>query len=90
MTHEAHQHPGTQELRREHAEKLHDADAVCTRAAHTVAALGEELGTEYRTRVQAAMREVRTAVKCEDAERARQRAEVLVTVLQEAGVGRVR
>ncbi|NIJ11964.1 hypothetical protein FHU38_002308 [Saccharomonospora amisosensis] len=90
MTQEVHHGPSTQELRQQRAEKLHDADAVCAVAARTVAALGDTLGTEYRTRVQAAMREVRTAVKCEDAERARQRAEVLVTVLREAGLGQVR
>ncbi|EHR51291.1 hypothetical protein SacmaDRAFT_3055 [Saccharomonospora marina XMU15] len=85
MTQEVHHGRSTQELRMQRAQKLHDADAVCAAAARTVAALDDTLGAEYRTRVQAAMREVRTAVKCEDAERARQRAEVLLTVLREAG-----
>jgi molecular chaperone DnaK len=71
--------------RREDAEKLNTADAVCYQAEKTLADFGDKLAAELRTRIEAATREVREALAKRDVVRAGERAEALKAVLQEAG-----
>lgn len=72
-------------LPREAMRRLDDADATCQRVEYAVLNSGDRLGAEYRTRIQAAVREVRGALSKRDPELAAQRAEVLEIVLAEAG-----
>ncbi|MEU6643448.1 hypothetical protein ABZ863_12960 [Saccharomonospora sp. NPDC046836] len=62
-----------------------DASTVCAQAERAIAYFGNRLGVEYRTRIESALREVRGALMNHDLRLAGQRAEVLKTVLQEAG-----
>ncbi|PXY22634.1 hypothetical protein [Prauserella muralis] len=72
-------------LPREAVRRLNDADTTCQRVELAVTNSGDRLGAEYRTRLEAAVREVRGALSKRDAELAAQRAEVLEIVLEEAG-----
>ena len=71
--------------RREAAEKLNAADAVCYEAEKTLADYGEKLGEDLRKRVEAALQAAREPLSRRDAEEAAQKADTLKIVLQEAG-----
>jgi molecular chaperone DnaK len=72
-------------MRREDAEKLNNADALCYQAERTLADFGTKLSDELRRRVDGALRETREALAKRDAALASQKADALKIVLQEAG-----
>jgi molecular chaperone DnaK len=71
--------------RRETAEQLNTADAMCYEAEKTVADFGDKLPAELRTRIDTGMRDVREALSKRDATLATERAEALKKILQEVG-----
>ena len=71
--------------RREEAEKLNSADALCYQAERTLADFGQKLAEDLRRRIETALRETREALTKRDAGAAAQKADALKTVLQEAG-----
>ena len=71
--------------RRETAEKLNAADAICCQAERTLGEFGAKLSADLRDRVEAALREAREPVARRDAVAAEQKANALKAVLQEAG-----
>lgn len=73
--------------RREDAEALNDADAVCYQTERTLAEFGEKIEGDLRTRIEAALRETKQALSAHDASQARIRAEHLKGLVQEAGSG---
>ena len=71
--------------RREEAEKLNNADALCYQAERTLADFGPKLSEDMRRRVETALRETREALSKRDAGLASQKADALKIVLQEVG-----
>lgn len=71
--------------RREEADKLNQADAVCYQAEKMLADFSEKITDEQRQRLQDGMREIRDAISRHDVVDAAAKAKTLSEVLQEAG-----
>jgi molecular chaperone DnaK len=85
MIEEAERYAEADRKRREDAETLNAADALCYEAEKTLAEFGDKLTDELKGRIEAARRETREALAAKDAAAARQRSERLGKVLREAG-----
>ncbi|MEW5862611.1 MAG: molecular chaperone DnaK [Pseudomonadota bacterium] len=85
MIEEAERYAEADRKRREDAETLNAADALCYEAEKTLAEFGDKLTDELKGRLEAARRETREALAAKDAAAARQRSERLGKVLREAG-----
>ncbi len=85
MIHEAERYAAEDKRRREDADKLNSADAVCYQAERTLADFGARLSDDLRQRIEESLRAAREAVKARDVTLAGQRAEELNRLLQEAG-----
>ncbi len=85
MFRQAEQYAEEDKRRRETADKLNAADAVCYQAERTLADFGEKMSTDQRSRIETALRETREGLTTRDAAAATERAESLKTVLQEVG-----
>lgn len=86
MVGEAERYAEADRKRREQAESLNTADALCYEAERMLAEFSEKLTAELRGRVEAALRETREALRKKDAAAAAERADALRKVLKEAGV----
>jgi len=85
MVEQAERYAEDDRKRREAAEQLNDADAVCYQAERTFADYGDKITEELRRRIEAALRDTRTALAAKDAAAAKGKADALKTVLQEVG-----
>jgi molecular chaperone DnaK len=85
MIKEAERYAEEDRKRREVADTLNAADAVCYQAEKTLTDFGDKLVSDLRGRIEAALRETREALSKRDAALATTRAETLKQVLQEAG-----
>ena len=85
MVEQAERYAEDDRKRREAAEQLNDADAVCYQAERTLADYGDKITEELRRRIEAALRDTRTALAAKDAAAAKGKADALKTVLQEVG-----
>jgi molecular chaperone DnaK len=85
MIQEAERYAEEDKRRRDEAERLNAADALCYQAEKTLADFGDRLSLELRNRIKQALRETRDAHAKRDAQLASQRAESLKQVLQEVG-----
>jgi len=85
MVEQAERYAEDDRKRREAAEQLNDADAVCYQAERTLADYGDKITEELRRRIEAALSDTRTALAAKDAAAAEGKADALKTVLQEVG-----
>ena len=85
MVEQAERYAEDDRKRREAAEQLNDADAVCYQAERTLADYGDKITEELRRRIEAALSDTRTALAAKDAAAAKGKADALKTVLQEVG-----
>jgi len=85
MVGEAERYAEADRKRRDEAEKLNTADALCYEAEKTLANFSDKLTEEMRQRVDAALSDTREAVRKKDAALATERSEALRRVLKEAG-----
>jgi molecular chaperone DnaK len=85
MIQDAERYAAEDQARREAAEELNDADALCYQAERTLADHGDKLADDLRARIEAALCDTKAAVNDRDADRASQHAEALKTVLREVG-----
>jgi molecular chaperone DnaK len=85
MVADAERYAAEDRARREAAEKLNNADALCYQAERTLAEHADKLAADLRERIEAALRDTKAAVDDRDAERAAQHAERLQTALKEVG-----
>jgi molecular chaperone DnaK len=85
MITEAEQYAEADRKRREDAEQLNNADAICYQAEKTLVDFGDKLTGDLRQRIDAALHQVREALTQRDAALATERAETLKRVLQEVG-----
>jgi len=85
MVEEAERYADADKQRREQAEKLNAADAVCYEAEKLLANFADKLTDDLRQRVETALRETKDALLRKDVALAGERAEALKKVLKEAG-----
>jgi molecular chaperone DnaK len=85
MIDEAERHAEEDRMRRDEAEKLNAADAVCYQAEKTLADFGDKLTDKLKNRIESARRETHEACVRRDSAAASDKAEALKKVLQEAG-----
>jgi molecular chaperone DnaK len=71
--------------RREQADKLNNADAICYQGERFLADFGEKVAAEQRTRIDSQIKDVKAAIAKKDADGATAQAEILKKTLQEAG-----
>jgi molecular chaperone DnaK len=86
MVGEAERYAEADRQRREQAESLNTADALCYEAEKMLAEFSDKLTAELRGRIDAAVRDTREAVRKKDAASAKERTEALRNLLKEAGV----
>lgn len=86
MVREAEQFADADKKRREEAEALNEAEALCYQAEKMLADFSDKLTAELRDRVEQARRDTKEACGKRDATLAKEKAEVLRKVLKEAGV----
>jgi molecular chaperone DnaK len=82
---EAQRYAEADRKRREDAEALNAADAMCYQAEKTVADFGDKLTGELKGRIEAARRDTREAIAKKDATAAKEKSEALGKLLKEAG-----
>jgi molecular chaperone DnaK len=85
MIDEAQRYAEADRKRREDAEALNAADAMCYQAEKTVADFGDKLTGELKGRIEAARRDTREAIAKKDATAAKEKSEALGKLLKEAG-----
>ena len=85
MIKEAERYAEEDRKRREVAEHLNNADAICYQAEKTLSDFGDKLVADLKSRIETAMRETRDALLKKDAPLATERVEKLKLVLQEVG-----
>jgi molecular chaperone DnaK len=85
MVEEAERYAEDDRKRREEADKLNAADAICYQAERTLADFGDKIAEEQRTDIENILRETREALSKRDATVATMKAEALKAVLQEVG-----
>jgi molecular chaperone DnaK len=71
--------------RREQADKLNDADAICYQGERFLADFGAKVSSDRRGKIETQIRELKEAIGKKDAETATTRAQLLKATLQEAG-----
>ena len=82
---EAEKYADADKQRREEAEKLNTADAMCYQAEKMLADFGDKLTEEMKQNINGALRETKEAVKQHDSKLAAERSETLQKILKEAG-----
>jgi molecular chaperone DnaK len=85
MVDEAERYAEADKKRREDADALNSADAMCYQTEKTLADFGDKLTDELKGRIEAARRETREAIVKKDAALAKERTEKLGALLKEAG-----
>jgi molecular chaperone DnaK len=85
MVKEAERYAEEDKKRRETAQKLNEADAVCYEAEKMLAEFSDKLTAEVKKKIEDALKSTREAVTKKDAPLAAERAEVLKKALQEGG-----
>ena len=71
--------------RREQAERLNAAESTCYQAERMLADFSDKITAELKGRIEAALRETRSALAQRDAKLATERAEALQKLMKEAG-----
>lgn len=85
MVKEAERYAEEDKKRRETAQQLNEADAVCYQAERMLADFSDRLTDEVRARIEQALKDTREALTKKDAALAAQRAETLKKALEEGG-----
>ena len=85
MVDEAERYAEADKKRREDADALNSADAMCYQTEKTLADFGDKLTDQLKGRIEAARRETREAIVKKDAALAKERTEKLGALLKEAG-----
>ena len=85
MIDEAERYSEADKKRREDAEALNAADAMCYQAERTIADFGDKLTEDLKGRIETARRETRDACAKRDAQLAKSKSDQLAKLLKEAG-----
>lgn len=87
MMDEAEKYSAADKQRRETADKLNNADAICYQGEKMLADFANKLDDAAKDKIQAAIKETKEAIAGKNADEAMVKAEALSKVLQEAGAG---
>ena len=87
MVDEAEQYAEADKARRETADKLNSADAICYQGEKMLADFGDKLDQSAKDKIEAAIKDTKEAIEKKDVGQATTLAEALSQVLQEAGAG---
>jgi molecular chaperone DnaK len=71
--------------RREQADKLNNADAICYQGERFLADFGDKVAADQRARIESQIKDIKAAIAKKDADGATAQAETLKKTLQEAG-----
>lgn len=85
MVQEAEKYAEEDKKRKESAEKLNTADAVCYEAERLLAEFGEKIETQLRVKIEAKLKETKDAVAKKEIDRAVERSEALKELMKQAG-----
>jgi len=86
MIKEAERHAEEDKKRREEADQLNSADSTCYEAERMLGEFSEKITADMKGKLEAALREARSALAKRDVAAATERAEALRRLLKEAGV----
>lgn len=85
MVQEAEKYAEEDKKRKEAAEKLNTADAVCYEAERLLAEFGEKIETQLRVKIEAKLKETKDSVAKKEIDRAVERSEALKELMKQAG-----
>ena len=85
MIKEAEQYAKEDKKRKEEADNLNSADAICYEAERMLADYGDKIADELRDRIEAKLKETKEAIHERDLEMATERSEALKELIKEAG-----
>ncbi|MBT9589001.1 molecular chaperone DnaK [bacterium] len=85
MLKEAEQFAEADKNRREVAEKLNNADAICYQGERFLIDFADKVSSDHRARIESHIRDIKSAVESKDVDAATAQAEALKQVLQQAG-----
>ena len=86
MIKDAEQYAEADKQRRDEADKLNEADAVCYQAEKLLADFSDKLTEDMRSKLQTSMHETHEAINKRDVKLAAEKAEELTKIIKEAGV----
>ncbi len=85
MVQEAERYADDDKQRKEKADKLNTADAVCYEAERLLADYGDKIDSDLKSKIEAKLKEAKEAVRSSDIELATERSEALKELLKQAG-----
>lgn len=85
MVKEAEQYAEEDKKRKDEADTLNNADALCYEAERMLADYGEKIADELKGRIEAKLKETKEAIQAHDLNAATERSEALKKLMQEAG-----
>ncbi len=85
MVQEAEKYAEEDKKRKDEADTLNNADAVCYEAERMLADYGEKIADELKGRIEAKLKETKEAIQARDLNTATERSEALKKLMQEAG-----
>ncbi len=85
MVEEAEKYADEDKLRKEKADKLNAADAVCYEAERLLADYSDKIESELKSKIEAKLKEAKEAVQSSDIELATERSEALKELMKQAG-----
>ncbi len=85
MVQEAEQYAEADKKRKEEADRLNAADAVCYEAERLLAEYGDKLASELRAKIEVKLKETKSALESRDIDLATTHADALKALMKEAG-----
>ena len=85
MVQEAEKYADDDKVRKEKADKLNSADAVCYEAEKLLADYGDKIESDLRSKIEAKLKETKEALQSSDVELSSERAESLKEIMKQAG-----
>ena len=85
MVKEAEQYAEEDKKRKDEADALNNADAICYEAERMLADYGEKIADELKGRIEAKLKETKEAIQARDLKAATERSEALKELMKEAG-----
>ena len=85
MVQEAEKYADEDKVRKEKADKLNSADAVCYEAEKLLADYGDKIDADLRSKIEAKLKETKEAVQSSDVDLSNERSEALKDIMKQAG-----
>ena len=85
MVQEAEKYSDEDKKRKEKADKLNSADAICYEAEKLLADYGDKIDGELKSKIEAKLKETKEAVQSADIELSNERSEALKEIMKQAG-----